>query len=140
MVESTPESGELDAARRRLAARQEELLVALTAGGPVPEGFDAVRLRVQRDALAAKRAGVLARVAPELPEILGEGYRPAVLAYVRTRPMTGGYRQDAVAFARHLLADGRLPDAATRRAVEAWLRQHTDEPRGRLGRLLRRMR
>ena len=132
------EPEELDAARRRLAARQDALLSALTAGGPVPEGFDPARLRIQRSALAAKRAGVLARVAPELPEILGEGYRPLVLDYIRSTPLIGGYHRDATAFAEHLLVGDRLTDRATRRAVETWLRRRTGQPRGRLARLLGR--
>ena len=40
---------------------------------PRPRGFDSRRLRVQSRALAAKRADVVAKVAPELPEILGDG-------------------------------------------------------------------
>lgn len=135
MAEPSREPEELDAARRRLAARQDALLSALTAGGPMPDGFDAGRLRIQRDALAAKRAGVLARVAPELPEILGDGYRPLVLAYIRSTPLTGGYHRDATAFAEHLLAGDRLPDRATRRAVESWLGRRTGRPAGRLARL-----
>ncbi len=44
-----------------------------SAVGPVaaPEGFDRGQLRVQSRALVAKRADVVARIAPELPEILG---------------------------------------------------------------------
>ena len=40
-----------------LAARQEELVAALVAGGPVPSGFDPGRLAVARRALLRKRAG-----------------------------------------------------------------------------------
>ncbi|MFJ2114277.1 DUF692 domain-containing protein, partial [Streptomyces sp. NPDC087850] len=58
-------------ARERLALSQAALLSALVAGGPVPEGFDPRRLRTQSRALTAKRAGVVAKVAPELPGILG---------------------------------------------------------------------
>lgn len=62
-------------ARQRLGLAQAALLSALVAGTPVPEGFDRVRLGVQARALAAKRADVVAKVAPELPEILGSSYR-----------------------------------------------------------------
>ncbi|OEU92375.1 endonuclease, partial [Streptomyces abyssalis] len=55
------------AARERLARAQADLLAALVAGAPAPEGFDSGRLAVQSRALAAKRADVVAKVAPELP-------------------------------------------------------------------------
>ena len=98
-----------DPARQRLALAQTALLSALVAGTPVPEGFDRVRLGVQARALAAKRADVVAKVAPELPEILAEAYRPAFLAYAQGHPMTGGYRRDALDFAEHLLARRAAP-------------------------------
>ncbi|MGV9241832.1 DUF692 domain-containing protein, partial [Streptomyces nigra] len=93
------------AVRERLALEQTALLSALVAGTPAPEGFDRVRLGVQARALAAKRADVVAKVAPELPVILGDGYRPAFLAYAQRHPMTGGYRRDALEFAGRLLAE-----------------------------------
>lgn len=94
-----------DGARERLAGAQSGLLASLVAGAPVPGGFDAERLGVQSRALAAKRAGVVAKVAPELPEILGTGYRAAFLRYAEGRPPASGYRRDALAFAEHLLVD-----------------------------------
>ncbi|WP_432430901.1 DUF692 domain-containing protein, partial [Streptomyces reticuliscabiei] len=51
-------------ARQRVALAQTALLSALVAGTPVPEGFDRVRLGVQSRALGAKRADVVAKVAP----------------------------------------------------------------------------
>ncbi|MEU4794834.1 DUF692 domain-containing protein [Streptomyces sp. NPDC023327] len=108
------------AARQRTALAQAALLSALVAGTPAPEGFDHARLKVQSRALAAKRAEVVAKVAPELPGILGAGYRPAFLAYARSRPMTGGYRQDALGFAEHLLLAGRPEDADARRRLSHW--------------------
>ncbi|MFE6665277.1 DUF692 domain-containing protein [Streptomyces sp. NPDC057697] len=109
-----------DATRDRLAAAQAGLLSALVAGGPVPQGFDRQRLGVQTRALAAKRAGVVAKVAPELPEILGSGYRDAFLAYAATRPLSGGYRRDALDFAEELLITGLPADAAARRRLTHW--------------------
>jgi uncharacterized protein (UPF0276 family) len=109
-----------DPARQRLALAQAALLSALVAGTPVPEGFDRARLGVQARALGAKRADVVAKVAPELPEILGEAYRPAFQAYAHTHPMTGGYRRDALDFAGQLLLSGGPGDAEVRRHLRAW--------------------
>ncbi|MFB7543663.1 DUF692 domain-containing protein [Streptomyces zaomyceticus] len=125
-------------ARQRVAVAQAALLSALVAGTPVPEGFDSRRLGVQSRALAAKRAGVVAKVAPELPEILGKGFRPAFLAYARSRPMSGGYRRDALDFAEHLLVAGRPEDpAAQRQLTEWWQDRSGNRPPGRATRLVR---
>jgi hypothetical protein len=115
------------AARQRLALRQTALLSALVAGTPVPEGFDRGRVAVQSRALIAKRADVIAKVAPELTGILGPRYRPAFVAYATRHPLTGGYRQDAVAFAGHLLAGGaaRTGGAEQRRRLADWHRERT---------------
>ncbi|MFF3826479.1 DUF692 domain-containing protein [Streptomyces griseus] len=107
-------------ARDRTAVAQAALLSALVAGTPAPEGFDHRRLRVQSRALAAKRADVVAKVAPELPEILGDGYRAAFLAYADGRPMSGGYRRDALDFAEHVLIAGGPADPAARRRLTYW--------------------
>ncbi|WP_063764884.1 DUF692 domain-containing protein [Streptomyces aureus] len=131
------------ASRQRVALAQAALLSALVAGTPAPEGFDRVRLGVQARALAAKRADVVAKVAPELPEILGDGYRPAFLAYARRHPMTGGYRRDALDFAGHLLLTG-LPEGARARRLRAWWLERSgpaplsERPVTRLARATRR--
>ncbi|MBZ3915830.1 DUF692 family protein [Streptomyces acidiscabies] len=106
--------------RQRLALAQASLLSALVAGTPAPEGFDRARLAVQARALAAKRADVVAKVAPELPEILGAKYRPAFLAYASARPLRGGYRQDALEFAEHLLQEPESLPPRPRRALRSW--------------------
>ncbi|MEU3827414.1 DUF692 domain-containing protein [Streptomyces sp. NPDC029080] len=106
--------------RERLGVAQAAVLSSLVAGTPVPEGFDRVRMGVQARALAAKRAGVVAKVAPELPVILGADYREAFLQYARQRPMGGGYRQDALDFAEHLLKLGRPESTRARRALREW--------------------
>ncbi|MEU3516026.1 DUF692 domain-containing protein [Streptomyces sp. NPDC006654] len=126
-----------DATRQRVGLAQAAVLSSLVAGTPVPEGFDRVRMGVQARALAGKRADVVAKVAPELPEILGEGYRSAFLAYAQERPMTGGYRRDALDFAGQLLREGGPGDRASRRRLRAWW-QHRAGPAPRRTGLLRR--
>ncbi|MFE1800496.1 DUF692 domain-containing protein [Streptomyces sp. NPDC059517] len=132
-------------ARQRLALAQAALLSALVAGTPVPEGFDRTRLAVQARALAGKRADVVAKVAPELPEILTEAYRKAFLAYAHGHPMTDGYRRDALDFAEHLLFEGRLLDPAVRRALSDWWLERSgpvplsQRPAARLVRATRRV-
>ncbi|MFD4506272.1 DUF692 domain-containing protein [Streptomyces sp. NPDC058457] len=130
-----------DATRQRVGLAQAAVLSSLVAGTPVPEGFDRVRMGVQARALAAKRADVVAKVAPELPEILGAGYRAAFLAYAQERPMTGGYRRDALEFAGVLLGAGRPTDKVSHRRLEQWwLERAGSAPRRSLARrvLLRR--
>ncbi|MFF5515486.1 DUF692 domain-containing protein [Streptomyces coeruleorubidus] len=127
-----PEHTGVDEARQRLGLAQAALLSALVAGTPVPEGFDRARVGVQARALAAKRADVVAKVAPELPQILGAEYRTAFLGYAQAQPMTGGYRRDALTFAEHLLSAGRPGDASARRELrEWWLERSGPAPRSR---------
>ncbi|MBB4711797.1 uncharacterized protein (UPF0276 family) [Streptomyces luteogriseus] len=122
----------VDEARQRLGLAQTALLSALVAGTPVPEGFDRVRVGVQARALAAKRADVVAKVAPELPVILGGEYRTAFLGYAQTHPMTAGYRRDALTFAERLLSTGRPGDPQARRELrEWWLERSGPAPRSR---------
>ncbi|MET9352558.1 DUF692 domain-containing protein [Streptomyces sp. NPDC006617] len=140
-------SGADDAVRQRLGLAQAALLSALVAGTPAPEGFDRVRLGVQARALAGKRADVVAKVAPELPVLLGARYRPAFLAYAQGCPMTGGYRRDALGFVEHVLrtAPGEGEDPGVRRELrEWWLERSGPVPRSarpgvRLARATRRV-
>ncbi|MFE3516386.1 DUF692 domain-containing protein [Streptomyces sp. NPDC059166] len=125
-------------ARGRTALAQTALLSALVAGTPAPDGFDRRRLGVQGRALAAKRADVVAKVAPELPEILGTGYRKEFLSYARNRPMSGGYRRDALSFAELLLAEGRPADEAARQRLTLWWQERaSSRPPRRARRLVR---
>lgn len=116
-----------DAARARLAARQTELLTALVAGGPVPPGFDPAQVRAQATGLAAKRRDTAAKVAPDLPRLLGAQYGPLFLAYARSHPQTGGYRADARAFAEWALTGRPEPSEDQRRALERWLHPAPEE-------------
>ncbi|MFK0099611.1 DUF692 domain-containing protein [Streptomyces sp. NPDC091040] len=136
--EVPPAAPVAESVRDGVAVAQTALLSALVAGTPAPEGFDPDRLRVQSRALATKRADVVAKVAPELPEILGDGYRAAFLAYAGARPMTSGYRRDALDFAEHLLIAGRPADDAARRRLTRWWRDRAaPRPPGRATRLAR---
>lgn len=136
-----------DAARRRLAEAQLALLAALVADAPSPPGFDPARLDVQRRALLAKRLGVVRKIAPEPAEILGDDFHDLFLGYARGRPMTGGYRRDALDFARHLLRTGAVTDPDRVRRLTAWLAERTGpaapapgRPRRRVAAVLRRLR
>ncbi|MFI8390017.1 DUF692 domain-containing protein [Streptomyces sp. NPDC085540] len=113
-----------ESVRTRVALGQAALLSALVAGTPVPEGFDRRRIRVQARALVAKRADVVAKLAPELPVILGgpDPYREAFLSYAKSRPMTSGYRRDALDFAEDLLIRDLPADPAARRRLTTWWR------------------
>ncbi|MBC9713098.1 DUF692 domain-containing protein [Streptomyces sp. TRM66268-LWL] len=117
---AAPTGASTEPARDRLALAQTSLLSALVAGTPAPEGFDRQRLAVQSRALIGKRADVVAKVAPELPVILGDIYRPAFVSYAQRRPMTNGYRHDALDFTEHLLAAGKPEDPDARRALTDW--------------------
>ncbi|GGP64966.1 DUF692 domain-containing protein [Streptomyces melanogenes] len=124
-------------ARLRVALAQTSLLSALVAGTPVPQGFDPTRLRVQARALAAKRADVVAKVAPELPRILGDAYRPAYLAYARSRPMRDGYRRDALDFVESLLKEDGLDTDVARQLGRWWKERAGTRPQGRAARFLK---
>ncbi|MFE1449264.1 DUF692 domain-containing protein [Streptomyces olivaceoviridis] len=140
-VLARPVAGPVAGVRERVGVAQTAVLSSLVAGTPVPEGFDRVRMGVQARALAAKRAGVVAKVAPELPVILGPGYRETFLEYARQRPMRGGYRLDALDFAGHLLKLGRPAGAGARRELrDWWLHRSGPAPRKRgfVERVLRR--
>lgn len=133
-----------DTARARLAARQTELLTALVAGGPVPPGFDPAQVRAQATGLAAKRRDTAAKVAPDLPRLLGAQYGPLFLAYARSHPQTDGYRADARAFAEWALTGRPEPTEDQRRALERWLHPAPEDrserrpgPLARLHRALR---
>ncbi|MGP4047759.1 DUF692 domain-containing protein [Streptomyces sp. 2A115] len=142
---SAASAGSTDPARQRLGLAQAALLSALVAGTPVPEGFDRARLAVQARALASKRADVVGKVAPELPEILAGTYRTAFLAYAHGHPMTDGYRRDALDFAEYLLLDGHLEVPEVRRKVSDWWLERSGpvplsrRPAARLARATRRV-
>ncbi|MCU7822438.1 hypothetical protein KSNIM_12300 [Kitasatospora sp. DSM 101779] len=114
------DDAELAVARARLARRQTELMAALVAGGPVPEGFDPAQVATQARGLLAKRRDTTARVVPEPARILGADWRPLFDRYARQGPQRGGYRADAREFAAWALA--AEPAAAWHAELEHWLR------------------
>ncbi|MFH7339196.1 DUF692 domain-containing protein [Streptomyces sp. KHY 26] len=132
-------AGDADAgeARQRLGVAQAAVLSSLVAGTPLPEGFDRARMGVQARALASKRADVVAKVAPELPVMLGASYREAFAEYARERPMRGGYRWDALDFAGFLM-EGERAGVPRRELREWWLDRSGPAPRGRMARAAHR--
>ncbi|MCO1654789.1 hypothetical protein [Pseudonocardia humida] len=102
-----------------LAARQAELVAALVAGGPLPAGFDAVRVEAARRALLRKRAGEAAKAWPVLAAALGPDWVPAFAADRAGTEPAGGLR-DGWDLARNLRRRAELPGAA---AVELAARE-----------------
>jgi hypothetical protein len=92
-----------------LGARQEALVAALTAGGPVPPGFDDRLVEVARVALLRKRAGEVARHWPALAAT--PRWRADFAAWAARRPTRGSLR-DGWDLARDLAARGALRGAA----------------------------
>jgi hypothetical protein len=110
------EPAELAAARRRLARAQSTLLAALLAGAPPPDGFDPTRIRIQADALLAKRRDLVAKLRPDLADAAGADFPARFIAYARTHPRpAGGPYADAAAFARTLGSAGQPERGSTSR-------------------------
>ncbi|WP_433785417.1 hypothetical protein ACQPX6_03365 [Actinomycetospora sp. CA-101289] len=98
--------------REELAARQAELLAALVAAGPAPEGVDPARVALEADALRAKRRRALARLVPvDVHERLGAELGPRLDAWITAHPRREGtsMHADADAFVAALRAGGVLP-------------------------------
>ncbi|MFI6712024.1 hypothetical protein ACIBF7_36690 [Nonomuraea sp. NPDC050478] len=101
--------------RRRLAERQGRVVAALVAGGEVPEGFDAERMRVQAWSLVAKRRSVVARLRPDAAAAAGEDLVALFAAYAAERAEPpSGYRADADDFAAWLRRRARTRPAGSR--------------------------
>jgi hypothetical protein len=95
-----PDEHAADQRRQRLADAQRGLLAALVAGGPLPDGFDPVRLRIEAAGLIAKRRGLAARSAPDLVIRLGPRFAALFTEYAERRPKPpGGSLGDVRAFA-----------------------------------------
>jgi len=87
--------------RERLAARQAELVRALLAGGPVPAGFDARRVRVEAAALHSKRRRVAEQLRPDLADALDDRFAELFDRWAAANPRRAGvsFRDDLAAFA-----------------------------------------
>ncbi|MFI5933561.1 hypothetical protein [Actinoplanes sp. NPDC051494] len=113
-----------------LAERQAALVAALTAGAPVPPGFDTRLVEVARVALLRKRAGEVARHWPMTATALGPGWMGAWSAWAAARPTQGSLR-DGWAFARVLRARGALPPLALVELATREATMHDDGHRRR---------
>ncbi|WUH96471.1 hypothetical protein OHR68_23160 [Spirillospora sp. NBC_00431] len=82
-------SGPFDAG---LAAAQEALVRAMTAGGPMPGGFDGGAVRAAAHGIRLKRAGDVARAWPALAASYGDSWTKVFLAWAAERPTQGSFR------------------------------------------------
>jgi hypothetical protein len=111
----------LAAARSALAARQQELVTALVADGPVPEGFEPHRVSAVRLGLARKRLGGLGQHFPALAAAIRSD--PALWDmyfgwHLTHQPQAhNGYFADGAGLIDFLDGQGKIPAAATREAL-----------------------
>ncbi|GAA0560049.1 hypothetical protein GCM10010172_48940 [Paractinoplanes ferrugineus] len=101
---------------RDLAARQAELVAALTSGKPVPQGFDAPRVEAARVALLRKRAGEVSRQWPMLAASFGAGFKREFARWAAARPTRGSLR-DGWDMARELRLTGAAAEELAGREV-----------------------
>ncbi|MEJ3656053.1 hypothetical protein WEH80_24115 [Actinomycetes bacterium KLBMP 9759] len=123
----------MTATSRGLAERQAELVAALVAGAPIPEGFDAPRIEATRRSLLRKRAIEAAKAWPLLAASFGEGW-PATFVRLREGNPPVGALRDGWDVARAIRdSTGLSPAAAGELALwEARLRYDgTGDPRRR---------
>ncbi len=90
-----------------LARRQEELVRALVAGGPLPAEFDSATVDTVRAALLNKRAAEIAAHYPALPSALGDRYEMLFRRWASSRPKVST-AEDAEAFYRAMEQEGEL--------------------------------
>jgi hypothetical protein len=79
------------AARADLAAAQRALVAALVEGGPLPPGFDALRVGAAARALLRKRAGEVGRAWPQLAAAYGAQWPSVFAEWARHRPTRGSW-------------------------------------------------
>lgn len=110
-------TGDLDAAREALAARQRVVLDDLLAGRR-PDGFDARGTAMTTRVLHRKRSDAALRAAEEL-EFLPD-WRPRFHAWAADQPQAGCAHDDVHAFVDHL----REHAGASVDGLADWLRLH----------------
>lgn len=129
-----------------LADRQAALVAALTAGAPVPDGFDVDRIGVATRALLHKRAGEVARRWPLLVAELGPRWHPEFQAWAGGRPTRGSLRDgwDFALVLRGRQILGPLAEQELAAAEQRWIYDGTGppvpRPNSRLRTLARRLR
>ena len=114
-----------------LAAAQRRLVECLVAGGPVPAGFDSVRVAVAARALLHKRAGEVARAWPRLAASLGADWPGVFMRWTDGRSPCGPWRDgwDLARANRDRLDRAALLELAQREA--RWSYDGVGEPRRR---------
>lgn len=124
---------------RSLADRQAALVAALTAGAPVPPGFDPRLVEAARVALLSKRAGEVARSWPMLAAGYGSAWQREFAAWAAARPTRGSLR-DGWDLARGLGESLPAAAGAELAAREAgWFYDGLSAPRARRMPALRRV-
>lgn len=102
----------MPADRRRLAAREAELVRALH-GGPPPPGLDERVIALTSAGIALKRARQVARTFPALARDLGTDYHETFARFARANPpRDGGALSDGLAFGTAVSRERRLSDDA----------------------------
>jgi len=122
-----------------LADRQAALVEALTAGRPVPHGFDGFRFEAARVALLRKRAGEVTRQWPMLAVGFGERWNREFAEWAAARPTQGSLR-DGWDLARDLAKRDGLPLVAAAELAgreAAWHYDGRSAPRSRRSPALR---
>jgi hypothetical protein len=96
--------------RERLATRQAELVRALLADGPVPEGFDPRRVRVEAAALHNKRRRIAEQLRPDLADTFDDRFAELFDRWAAENPRRAGvsFHEDLATFANWLTTNGHM--------------------------------
>jgi hypothetical protein len=125
------------AQRGDLARRQAELVRALVAGTPTPEGFREPDVSATRTALLRKRAGEVARTWPALAAAVGRDWPQVFAGWADGRQPQGSLR-DGWDYARAYPPAGAAAlELAIREAT--WAYDGSSAPRPRRGLTIRRV-
>jgi hypothetical protein len=116
-----------------LAQRQAQLVAALIAGGPLPEGVDAGAVIVLGGVLLAKRKRGLRYAAPMVPAVLGPRFERLFAEYAQFRalPQDETATEDAIQFLRWLRRTAQLPSELKYAVVTMRMRRWFDAVQAR---------